>query len=97
MFIRKLSSYSGWHELSEEDQLSPKSGSNELEEVGVTYLGCHVNFTDEQKPIVVGSYLSIEAFCCHTGFTKSCNSDNSPASSPQLFICDVDLIPLYYP
>ena len=36
MFTFKLFSNAGWHQLSENDQLPMESGSNKLEEVGVT-------------------------------------------------------------
>ena len=46
-FILEFSSHTGWHQLSEDDQFSLKSGSNELQEVWVAHSGCHVHFTNE--------------------------------------------------
>ena len=46
-FVLEFSSHTGWHQLSEDDQFSPKSSSNKLQEVWVADTGCHVHFASE--------------------------------------------------
>ena len=42
------SSQTGGHQLCQDNELTKKGGSNELEEIGMTDAGCHNHFSDEE-------------------------------------------------